>query len=61
VIVPSDDLAPYINAAIFGLSSGAGWWAWNQLVNTKRLPRIAASIAATAAVAVILIGANALR
>ena len=61
MIEPSDDLAPYINAAIFGLSSGAGWWVWNQLATTKRLLRIAASIAAIVVVAVILIGANGLR
>jgi hypothetical protein len=61
VIVPSDDLAPYVNAAIAGLSLGAGWWAWNRLANTRRPLRLAASIAAFAAVAAILIGANTLR
>ena len=55
VIEPRDDLAPFINVAIIVLSLSAGRWAWGRLANAKRLLRIASSIAAFAAVAVILI------
>jgi len=55
-----NDLVPFINAAIAGLSFGAGSWVWKRMANAGRLSQVAASVGAIIVVAIILINAKGL-